>query len=218
MNKQLLLLSGGLDSVVAAFDSVKKGYELRCITFNYGQSTYLKERECAEKIVGILGVKDHYFVELPFYKSLGSIAMIDGDVFLKYENRHLAYVPFRNGVMLSIATAYAEIHEITEILICTHKSDTICPDVSPEFFAACTKAINIGVKTDNKIKVKSPFENLSKAEVVVRGYELHVPFDLSWSCYNSNIHHCGKCTNCLDRERAFREAKVIMTRDKIREV
>jgi 7-cyano-7-deazaguanine synthase len=206
MNRQLLLLSGGLDSTVAAFESVNAGYELSCITFNYGQTTYEKERECAERVASILGVMDHAFVELPFFTEFGPIAMVGGNVFLEYENRDLVYVPFRNGIMISIAAAYAESHNIPEILLCTHRSDRICPDVSPEFMAAFTETINIGVKTEMQITVKSPFSKLTKAEVVLRGYELKVPFDISWSCYNSNDQHCGQCMNCIDRMKAFHEA------------
>jgi 7-cyano-7-deazaguanine synthase len=206
MSRQLLLLSGGLDSTVAAFESVKAGYDLSCITFNYGQTTYKKERECAEKVADILGVKNHVIMDLPFFKDFGQIAMIDGNVFLEFENRNLAYVPFRNGIMISIAAAYAETHDIPEILLCTHRSDRICPDVSPQFMAALTEAINIGVKTDMRITVRSPFHDLTKGEVVLKGYQLNVPFGLSWSCYNSNELHCGKCMNCIDRMQAFKEA------------
>ena len=210
MSKQLLLLSGGLDSTVAAFESVDAGSDLTCITFNYGQTTYKKERECARGIANILGVKDHLFVDLPFFRDFGPIAMVDGNVLLEYENRSLAYVPFRNGIMISIAAAYAETHDIPEILLCTHRSDRLCPDVSPQFMESLTEAINIGVKTDMRITVKSPFQDMTKAEVVLRGYELNVPFDLTWSCYNSNDQHCGICMNCVDRLEAFKQADRIM--------
>jgi len=203
MKKQLLLLSGGLDSTVAAFECVKAGNELSCMTFNYGQTTYEKERECAQKVAEILEVKDHTFIDLPFLKDFGPIAMIDGNVFLEYKNRELIYVPFRNGIMISIAAAYAESKDISEILLCTHKSDRICPDVSPDFLLTLTKAINIGVKTSMEITVRSPFHLLTKSEIVARGYELSVPFEFTWSCYNSNEAHCGKCTNCLDRIEAL---------------
>jgi 7-cyano-7-deazaguanine synthase len=203
MKKQLLLLSGGLDSTVAAFESVRDGYDLSCMTFNYGQKTYKKELECARKVAEIIGVKKHVLVDLPFLKDFGPIAMIEGKVFLEYENRDLVYVPFRNGIMISIAAAYAESNDIPEILLCTHKSDRICPDVTPEFLETLTKSINIGVKTNMGITVRSPFHSLTKTQIAARGYEIGVPFELSWSCYNSNEAHCGKCTNCIDRIEAL---------------
>lgn len=206
MKKQLLLLSGGMDSTVAAYASVNAGYDLSCITFDYGQTTYKKEHECAENIATKLGVINHLFIKLPFFKNFGPIAMIDGNVFLEYENRNLVYVPFRNGIMISIAAAYAETHDIPEILLCTHKSDVICPDVSPEFMAAFTETINIGVKTKMKITVKSPFRDFTKTEIALKGLELNVPFELSWSCYNSIVRECGQCSNCLDKIKALAEA------------
>lgn len=194
--------------MVAAYKSVKSGHMLSCITFDYGQTTQQKEFECAKEIAKALDISRHFFVDLPFLKNFHSIAMIGGKVFLEYKNQELAYVPFRNGIMLSVAAAYAEVEGIDEILICTHLSDRICPDVSADFLNAMSHAINIGTKTRNEIKVFSPFKDLTKAQVVEAGYRLGVPFEFSWSCYNSMEFACGKCTNCLDRSQAFREAGI----------
>ena len=129
------------------------------------------------------------------------------------ENGRVAtYVPFRNGLFLSIAAAYADSlfpNEDVEIFYGAHADDAAgnaYADCSPEFAEAMDKAISIG--TYNKIHVNRPLINMNKTEVVKLGLELKVPYELTWSCYLGNEKQCGKCGTCLDRKTAFLENNV----------
>ena len=124
------------------------------------------------------------------------------------EGRVATYVPFRNGLLLSIATAYADSlfpNEEVEVYYGAHADDAAgraYADCSPEFADAMNQAINIG--TYEKIRVERPLINMNKAEVVKTGLELKVPYDLTWSCYEGGEKQCGTCGTCIDRKAAFK--------------
>ena len=117
------------------------------------------------------------------------------------------YVPFRNGLMLSMAASFTDgifNGNDAEIFIGVHQDDSAVnayADCSENFIRAINEAVNIG--TYGKIKIVAPFLGMTKADVVRIGLELNVPYELTWSCYERGEIPCGKCATCLDRAAAF---------------
>ncbi len=119
------------------------------------------------------------------------------------------YVPFRNGVFLSIAASYAEVLEARKIFIGVNQVDfSGYPDCREEFIKAMQRAINLGTKPETDIEIFTPLLNLSKKEIVKLGLKLQVPFHLTWSCYRETEKACGQCPSCRLRLKAFKEAGI----------
>ena len=222
MKKALVLNSGGCDSTVCVGIAVDKYGAENVITASlyYGQK-HDKELECARKVAEHYGVRH-------IEEDISSVMKYAGDVcsLLKSskneiidksyvaqiaengEGRVGTYVPFRNGLFLSIATAYADSlfpGEEVEVFYGAHADDAAgqaYADCSEEFAEAMNKAINIG--TYGKITVARPLINWNKAEVVKEGLKLGVPFNLTWSCYHGRDKACGVCGTCIDRLAAFK--------------
>lgn len=218
--KALVLSSGGIDSTTCIGIAVDKYGKDNVITASlyYGQK-HDKELECARKIAEYYGV-GHIEEDISNIMKYASnvCSLVKGgkdiqecsyeeQVKANKEGRVDTYVPFRNGLLLSIATAYADslfLGEDVEIYYGAHKDDACgnaYADCSPEFADAIDKAINIG--TYNKISVNRPLINMNKGEVVKKGLELKVPYELTWSCYEGKEKQCGKCGTCIDRKKAF---------------
>lgn len=218
--KAMVLSSGGIDSTTCIGIAVDKYGKENVITASlyYGQK-HDKELECARKIAEYYGVR-HIEEDISNIMKYASnvCSLIKGGKDIQetsYESQVKAndkgrvetYVPFRNGLLLSIATAYADSlfpNEEVEIYYGAHSDDNVgsaYADCSPEFAEAMNKAINIG--TYNKISVSRPLINMNKSEVVRLGLELKVPYELTWSCYEGGDKQCGKCGTCRDRRKAF---------------
>ena len=218
--KALVLSSGGVDSTTCLAIAVDKYGKENVITASlyYGQK-HDKELNCARKIAEYYGVK-HIEEDISnIMKYASSVcSLIKGGKDLQhtsYENQIKAnaegrvdsYVPFRNGLLLSIATAYADSlfpNEKVEVFYGAHADDaagSAYADCSPEFADAMNKAISIG--TYNKISIQRPLINMNKAEVVKTGLKLKVPYELTWSCYEGKEKACGHCGTCIDRLKAF---------------
>jgi 7-cyano-7-deazaguanine synthase len=111
-------------------------------------------------------------------------------------------VPFRNGIMLSIAAGLAESYELDAIMLANHSGDhAIYPDCRPEFIEGMAAAVEAG--TYNGVKVVSPYCNMTKREIALRGRELGVDYSLTYSCYKGGEKHCGKCGTCVERKEAL---------------
>ena len=220
--KALVLSSGGVDSTTCIGIAVDKYGKDNVITASlyYGQK-HDKELECARKIAEYYGVR-HIEEDISNIMKYASnvCSLVKGGKEIQHttyeeqikandEGRVDTYVPFRNGLLLSIATAYADSlfsGEQVEIYYGAHADDAAgnaYADCSPEFADAINKAINIG--TYGKISVVRPLININKAQVVKKGLELKVPYKLTWSCYEGKEKQCGKCATCLDRIKAFKE-------------
>ena len=218
--KALVLNSGGVDSTTCVGIAVDKYGKENVITASlyYGQK-HDKELECARKVAEYYGVKhiEEDISNIMKYASNVCTLVKGGDdiehksyaeqIEENGEGRVATYVPFRNGLLLSIATAYADSlfkDEEVEIYYGAHADDAAgqaYADCSPEFADAMDKAINIG--TYGKISICRPLINLNKSEVVKLGLELKVPYELTWSCYEGKEKQCGKCGTCIDRRNAF---------------
>lgn len=220
--KALVLSSGGVDSTTCIGVAIKKYGKENVITASlyYGQK-HEKELECAKKIADYYGVK-HIEEDISNIMKYASnvCSLVKGGEEIEHNSyekqvkandkgRVKTYVPFRNGLLLSIATAYADSlfpNEDVEIYYGAHSDDNVgsaYADCSPEFAEAMDKAINIG--TYGRISVERPLIYMDKAEVVNLGIMLKVPYHLTWSCYEGREKQCGECGTCIDRKKAFKE-------------
>lgn len=212
MTKALVLHSGGLDSSVAlALAITEYGKEnVASIGINYGQR-HAKELEYAEMLCKHYGV-DRRVVQLP---TIENSILTDPNAELpqvsydEIEGLSPAYVPFRNGLMLSNIAAIAQAEGFGAIYYGAHAEDAYnwaYPDCTPEFNGAMANAIFIG--TNQEVRLLTPFQWSKKHEIVRVGSDLGVPFELTWSCYDGGDKHCGVCPTCRARKVAFERAGV----------
>ncbi len=213
----ICLLSGGLDSSVVAYIAKDLGFNIYSISFNYGQQ-HNKELICAKKISSNIKSKKHIIFKLNLDIFGGSL-LFKGK-FKNHEKDLLeigneipqTYVPARNTIFLSIALAYAEVINAQSIFIGVNSTDySGYPDCRPEFITAFQKLANIATKKSiegNNIIIKTPLINLTKAQIIKKGYDLMVPFKDTWSCYKGGSIACGKCDSCLLRLKGFNESKI----------
>lgn len=221
MSKKVVVLnSGGVDSTTCVGIAVDKYGKENVVTASlfYGQK-HSKELECAKKIADYYGVKhiEKDISTVMEYSNCSLLSQSTDDIIRKSyaeqiaengEGRVSTYVPFRNGLLLSIATAIADSlfpGEDVDIYYGAHADDAAgeaYADCSIEFVEAINKAINIG--TYRKINVVAPFVNMNKSQVVATGLKLKVPYELTWSCYVGGEKACGTCGTCIDRKEAFR--------------
>ena len=123
------------------------------------------------------------------------------------ENMKSTVVPFRNGIMLSIAVGIAESNELKYVMMANHGGDhTIYPDCRPEFVKAFDEAAKAGTYVN--VGLLSPFTNWTKADIARRGKELGIDYSETWSCYKGGDKHCGKCGTCVERKEALAEAGI----------
>ena len=218
--KAIVLSSGGVDSTTCLSIAIDElGIEnVSTVSVFYGQK-HSKELECAKKIAEYYGVK-HYELDLSSifkYSNCPLLSQSTEEIVHESYAEQIAkdeegivrtYVPFRNGLMLSaVASLAVSIYpnDIVYIYLGAHADDSAgraYADCSEEFTNAIGQAINIG--TYEKVNLRTPLVNLSKAEVVREGLELGTPYELTWSCYEGQGNPCGKCATCIDREIAFK--------------
>ena len=205
--KCIVVLSGGPDSATVAYWANKEGYQLYPITFKYGQIA-LKETALAQKIAATLGTSTK-IIDLSALKNIfGDVtALCNTDIPLTSEFTSPIIVPFRNAIFLSVAVAYAVSVGADKIFYGAQGSDEpFYPDCRREFYQAFEKAARLG--TSQEITIKAPFSNMHKSDVIKKGKQLGVPFELTWSCYLNGAKHCGKCESCVNRKKAFQQASV----------
>lgn len=215
----VVLLSGGLDSTVTAYTAKQKGLQLYALTVRYGQR-HEREIESAKKIAKVLGVTDHKIVDLNL-ALFGGSALTDGELKVPEQRSPEeiekggipdTYVPARNAIMLSIALAYAETVNADEIYIGAHCLDySGYPDCRPEFIKAYQAMADLATKRaveGKTIKIKVPLIELDKKQIIEKGRELGVPFELTRSCYREGAKSCGTCDSCVLRKKGFNETGV----------
>ncbi len=213
MNKKAIcVISGGMDSALAATIAKKQGYDIVALHFNYGQRTQKKELEAFEKIAQSLQAVASEVVDLDFFKQIGINALTDESIEVPTEGIKpgvpITYVPYRNGIFLSIAAALAQKYEAEAIFIGVVEEDSSgYPDCREDFIQAIQKAINLGLN-DVKVEIKTPLIHLSKGEIVKKALELNVPLEYTWSCYKNSNKACGVCDSCRLRLKGFSEAGV----------
>lgn len=211
--KAVVVLSGGLDSTTCMGIANREGYELYPLTFSYGQR-HQREVEQAKKIAAYYGVSEHRIVDLDFFKQLGGSALTDKSIEVPDDGEEkgipVTYVPARNMIFLSLASAYAEVIGAETIFTGVSSVDySGYPDCRPEFIASMSETINLATKsgvTDHHLTIKTPLMHLTKGETVRLGTELGVPYQLTTSCYNGEEEACGTCDSCRLRIKGFKEA------------
>lgn len=214
--KALVLFSGGLDSTTCLYWALAQGYTCETLTVSYGQR-HARETESAHKIAQRLGVKEHTVtLNLPW---LSVSSLVDEkqqlpDIAVEQITEGKipsTYVPGRNLMFLAIAGSLLDSVGADAIIAGPNAVDfSGYPDCTPAFYQAAANALNYGTKTGvtEGIEVLAPLMNLSKTEIVRLADSLHVPFELTWSCYAGGDKPCGRCDSCKLRAKGFAEAGV----------
>ncbi|MBI3874041.1 MAG: 7-cyano-7-deazaguanine synthase QueC [Arcobacter sp.] len=216
--KAVCVLSGGMDSTLSTYLAKNDGYEIIAVHFNYGQRTEHKELECFRNICIEVNVEEKYEINIPFFTQIGASALTDNSIDVPIGGIEagvpITYVPFRNGIFLSIATAIAEKHGANAIFIGVVQEDSSgYPDCSDTFINKMESTINQGTRDETKIKILTPLVHMTKEQIVKKSIELEVPLEYTWSCYKNEKQACGVCDSCRLRLKGFSLAGYI---DKIK--
>ena len=211
MQKAICILSGGMDSTLASYIAKDMGYDIITLHFNYGQRTQQKELECFEQISSHLEVTNRYNIDIPFFTQIGASALTDKSIDVPQNGIEdgvpITYVPFRNGIFLSIATAIAEKENAKAIFLGVVEEDSSgYPDCSENFIDNMQRSINQGTKDTTNIQILTPLIHLTKHQIVKKSIELDVPLELTWSCYKNEDKACGLCDSCRLRLKGFKLA------------
>lgn len=207
---KLILLSGGVDSSTCLALAKETGDQVACVFFNYGQKSYQEEKKAAHRVSQHYGAHlDEIDLRPIFSRSQSSLVKEDlaisqgayGDQ--EEEERLNTEVEFRNGIFIAILASLAMQVGADTIYYGAHQDEAgnIYPDCSPEFFAAMKEAVSLG--TSGQVELNAPFLEKTKVDIVAKGKELGVPYDLTYSCYEGSNPPCGKCGTCIDRKKAF---------------
>ena len=210
--KVVVLCSGGMDSVAALYDAAEIHEVTAAISFHYGAKHNDREIPFAKWHADHLGIP-HITVPLAFIgEQFESDLLQKGGEIPKghYEEETMkkTVVPFRNGIMLSIAGGFAESKGAHGLVIAAHSGDhAIYPDCREDFLSAMADAIRLG--TYARVEVMRPFVTMTKTEIARRGHDLGVDFSQTWSCYVGGEVQCGECGTCVERREAFLLAGIV---------
>lgn len=210
--RALCVISGGMDSTLCAYIAKNLGYEIVGLHFDYNQRTMNREKEAFLATCKSLEIKEQVILDTSFIATIGANSLTDLSMQIpknSLENGEIppTYVPFRNGIFLSIAGALAESKKCNVIYIGVVEEDSSgYPDCSEEFINSIQKSINLGTSPNFKVEIKTPLVHLSKADIVKKGLELNMKFEETWSCYEREDKACGHCDSCLLRLRGFEKA------------
>jgi len=207
----ICIISGGMDSALSAKIAQTEGYEIIALHFNYGQRTETKELACFRNIAQSVHAVKSYEIDLPFFEQIGASALTDKSIDVPTggieEGVPVTYVPFRNGIFLSIAAAVAEKHGAEALFIGVVEEDSSgYPDCRESYIEQMQKAINMGTKEETNLSIKMPLVALKKSEIVQKSLEMGVPLEDTWSCYKEEQRACGVCDSCRLRLKGFEEA------------
>ena len=209
MKDCILILSGGMDSVTLLYD-----YQERialAISFDYGSNHNAREIPFARMHCERLGIP-HHVIPLDFMSTYFRSSLLSGaddipEGHYADENMKSTVVPFRNGIMLAIASGMAETNDLSYVMMANHGGDhTIYPDCRPEFVEAFDAAAHAG--TFNGVHLLSPYCHMTKSQIAARGHELGINYAETWSCYKGGDKHCGRCGTCIERKEALAEAGI----------
>jgi len=202
--KAILIYSGGLDSTTLLYeyrDSIALA-----VTFDYGAKHNAREIACAEENCRALGIR-HMIIPLGFIGEYfrSDLLLSGGEIpsgNYDEENMKSTVVPFRNGIMLAVATGLAESNGLDTVLIANHAGDhAIYPDCRPGFIEAFDHAAQAG--TYEGVRIISPYCNITKTDIARRGRAAGVDFSRTYSCYRGGKKHCGTCGTCRERKEAL---------------
>jgi len=209
--KAVCIMSGGMDSTLSAYMKKNENYEIIGVHFNYDQRTQQKELDCFNNICEDLGVIQKYILDLDFFKQLGASALTDKSIEVPTsgieEGVPVTYVPFRNGIFLSMAAAIAEKEGAELISIGVVEEDSSgYPDCRFDYIKSMQESINLGTKDETSIVIDMPLVKLKKSQIVQEALVQKVPLELTWSCYKNEDKACGECDSCRLRLNGFLQA------------
>ena len=209
MKDSVIIVSGGMDSITMLYD--KQNEIALGISFDYGSKHNAKEIPFARMHCERLGIP-HIIIPLDFMHLYFSSSLLKGGEAIpegsySEDNMKSTVVPFRNGIMLSIAVGIAESYHLKKVFIANHSGDhTIYPDCRPAFIKAINQAAIEG--TFVGVEIVAPYTNITKADIASIGYRLGLDYKETWSCYKGGDKHCGKCGTCVERREALAEAGI----------
>ena len=216
MSKAVILLSGGLDSTTVLAIAKEQNYDCYALSFDYGQ----KQRSELESSIAIAkksNVIEHRIMKISL-NDIGGSALTDKEIsvpkFSDNDDIPITYVPARNTIFLSFALAWAEVVDCQTIFIGVNALDySGYPDCRPEFIEAFEAMANLATKQSvegDKIQIKTPLINMTKAEIIKKGLSLGVDYSETTSCYDANSlgEACGECDACVLRKNGFSSANV----------
>ena len=181
------------------------------VSFSYGSNHNAKEIPYAEYHCKLLGIP-HIVIDLAFMPKYFRSSLLEGGDAIPEghyadDNMKSTVVPFRNGIMLSIAAGIAESHNLKYVMMANHGGDhAIYPDCRHTFVEAMSKATQEG--TYPGIQILAPYTDITKADIAMKGKALGIDYTKTWSCYKGGEHHCGKCGTCVERREALAAAGI----------
>lgn len=205
----LIIVSGGMDSITLLYD--RKDSIALALSFDYGSNHNSREIPYAQLHCQRLGIR-HIVIPLDFMHQYFTSSLLEGaeaipDGHYADDNMKSTVVPFRNGIMLSVAIGIAESNGLKKVLIANHGGDhAIYPDCRPDFISAINKAAMSG--TYLNVEVDAPYTNISKTDIARRGAALGIDYSETWSCYKGGAVHCGTCGTCVERKEALHDAGI----------
>lgn len=205
----IIILSGGMDSVTLLH--YRKDRIALAVSFDYGSNHNAREIECARKQCEMFGI-EHLVIPLEFMGKYFKSSLLEGaekipEGHYADDNMKSTVVPFRNGIMLSIACGLAESRGLLHVMMANHGGDhAIYPDCRPEFVASMSDAMRNG--TYEGVDILAEFTNITKSDIARLGKRLGVDYSLTYSCYKGGEKHCGKCGTCVERKEAMAQAGI----------
>lgn len=215
MNKAIVLLSGGLDSVVSLASVISDFSNVLALTFDYGQKSFISEKKAAEQIAKFYSI-EHKIISLDWLANISTSTLNTGENVPSIEQASLddynissktarsVWVPNRNGLFLNIAGCYADAFEYNSIIIGANLEEaSTFKDNSKEFITSINQSLKNS--TNSNVQVIAPLIDKTKLEIVSMAIELNVPFEYIYSCYLNGNKHCGKCESCQRLKRALEQ-------------
>lgn len=209
MKDSVIIVSGGMDSITLLHE---RHEEIALgISFDYGSNHNSREIPFARMHCQRLGIK-HIVIPLDFMSVYFKSSLLDGADAIPeghYEDANMksTVVPFRNGIMLSIACGIAESNGLSRVFIANHGGDhAIYPDCRSEFIKAMDAAMSAG--TYAHINIEAPYTEITKTDIALIGKAIGLDYTETWSCYKGGNVHCGKCGTCVERQEALRNAGI----------
>lgn len=200
----IIVLSGGMDSVTLLHE-YKERIAL-AVTFDYGSNHNAREIHYARLNCEMLGI-EHLVIPLAFMGQYFKSSLLSGadaipEGHYADDNMKSTVVPFRNGIMLSVACGLAESRGLKYVMIANHGGDhTIYPDCREGFVNAMSQAMSEG--TYDHVEILAPYTNIHKGEIALHGLKMGLDYSLTYSCYKGGEEHCGKCGTCVERQEAL---------------
>ena len=217
MDKAVVLLSGGLDSATCLAIAKNDGFECHALSFDYGQRHKI-ELERAKALGKAFGAAGHVVISFDL-RAWGGSALTSDSIAVPDSGSTTGipptYVPARNTIFLSFATAYAETLGAKDIYIGVNSLDySGYPDCRPAFIAAFEKCATLGTKATDEgwsFKIHAPLQTLRKSEIIKLGMKLGVDYSMTHSCYNPHADGspCRRCDSCDLRSKAFEEIGLV---------